>query len=260
METINPSGINLNSSNKASSELIADERSINADKIDNLKSTAPSCCIETGRKGQKLILEWFKMDALSEEFANKMASLADLGIESFRSVEIEFLSAYPNAVEEDQSFSAFAGLKGVDLENAMDAKLRHIFLNKTRPQDLNEDFRSLMMNACYYLITIKEESSDKIQGFVTFLQGGPVPEDELKVTVLAIDKDVRKEGFASFLINSLKSIDVKSKKILVSTRPSNFIAINAYKKWGFIEDFEAHKTSPYLIKGHWVHLVRYESC
>jgi DNA-binding transcriptional regulator GbsR (MarR family)/ribosomal protein S18 acetylase RimI-like enzyme len=221
-----------------------------------METVSSGSYIEKGKKNQRLIIQWSKLDALSEEFADKMTSLADLGMESFRSVEIDFLLAYPHAIKEDSNLACFDGLKGTKLEDCMNAKLHQIF--HMRPSDLNDGVRSLMAGAYYYFVTIKDELSEKIQGFITFLSGGPIPNDEFKITVLAVDKDVRREGLAGFLINSLKKIGVKSKKLFVCTRPSNFGAISVYKKWGFVEDLEAHRMHPHFINGHWVHLVRFE--
>lgn len=214
--------------------------------------------IENGKKNQKFIIEWSTLSALSEEFADKMSSLAGLGIESFRSVEIDFLSAYPQALKEDKSLVDFIGLKGKELEDSMNVKLHQIF--HTRPENFSEGMRSFLTDAYYIFVTIKDESFEKVQGFITFMTGGPIPAEEFKITVLAVDKDARQQGLAGYLINSLKKIGSKTKKVLVCTRPSNTVAIKAYKKLGFVEDFEGQRNAPqYLIKGHWIHLVRYDS-
>jgi DNA-binding transcriptional regulator GbsR (MarR family)/ribosomal protein S18 acetylase RimI-like enzyme len=221
-----------------------------------IKALHSGSYIEKGKKNQNLMIQWFKFNALSEEFADKMTSLASLGMESFRSVEMDFLLAYPHAMKEDPNLACFDGLKGTQLKNCMNAKLQHIF--HMRPSDLNDGVRSLMMDAYYYIVTIKDEFSDKVQGFITFLSGGPIPSGEFKITVLAVDKEARREGLAGCLINSLKKIGIKSKKLFVCTRPSNSGAINAYKKWGFVEDLEAQKAHSHFINGHWIHLVRCE--
>jgi pimeloyl-ACP methyl ester carboxylesterase len=102
-------------------------------------------------------------------------------------------------------------------------------------------------------VTIKDGKSEKILGFITFMSGGSISENEYKITILSIDKNIRRAGLATFLINSLKKIGVSYKKIFACTRPSNILAINAYKKWGFIEDQENQRNSPsHFIKGHWV--------
>lgn len=213
--------------------------------------------VEQGKENQRFIVEWSRLDALSEEFAEKMRSLARLGMDSFRSVETDFLSAYPQAVKEDKSLAAFAGLEGCELDGAMNAKLHKIF--HTRPSDLSDEFRAFMDNAYYYLVTIRNETSEEIQGFITFMSGGPITKDEYKITILAIDENIRRAGLAGFLVNSLEKIGVCPNKIFVCTRPSNTVAISAYKKWGFVEDLEAQNNAPaHFIKGHWVHLTRSE--
>lgn len=212
--------------------------------------------VEQGKENQRFIVEWSRLGALSEEFADKMTSLARLGMESFRSIEIDFLSAYPQAMKQDKSLAIFKDMKSDKLEDSMNAKLYQIF--HTRPKDLSNELQNFMANAYYYFVTIRDESSEKIQGFITFLSGGPISKDEYKITILAIDKNIRRVGLAGFLIASLKKIGVKPKKVFVCTRPSNSMAISAYKKWGFIEDQEAQKKAPsHFIKGHWIHLARF---
>lgn len=91
------------------------------------------------------------------------------------------------------------------------------------------------------------------------MSGGFIAKNEFKITVLAVDKNLRRKGIATLLIDSLKKIGVNYKKIYASTRPSNISAINAYQKWGFLEDMEAVKSSPsHFVPGHWMHLARYE--
>ncbi|KAF3361787.1 hypothetical protein PHSC3_001677 [Chlamydiales bacterium STE3] len=211
--------------------------------------------VEQGEENQKFIIEWTRLPALSEEFADKMISIASIGIDSFKQVEIDFLSAYPQAMEEDKTLSVFSELKGCDVETAMSAKLSKIF--HLRPKDLSDELRVFMTEVYYYFVTIKEENSETVQGFITFMAGGALPEYEYKITILAVDKNVRRRGLASFLIKSLDKIGVEYKKISVSTRPTNAGAIKAYEKWGFVEDQEIFKNRPpHFLNGHWIHLTR----
>jgi len=208
------------------------------------------------REQERFIVEWSKLGALSEEFADKMAGLASLGMESFNDVEVDFLTANPEAMDQDPSLAVFKGLKGNELTKSMNTKLHHFF--HIRPSDLSDEKRSFVADAFYYVVTIKERSSDKILGFVTYLSGGPVPKDEYKIIVLAVDTSSRRIGLGGFLISFLEKMGIKSNKLFLCTRPSNSIAINAYKKWGFIEDDEAKKSAPpQFIQGHWIFLARF---
>lgn len=210
--------------------------------------------IEQGKENQTFLIEWVKLPALSNEFADKMAGVADLGVDSFKNVEMDFLSAYPNAIAEDQNLATFADLEGSELESLMNAKLYKIF--STRPSELSNELLNFMNDVFYHFVTIKDEKSEKIQGFITFMGGGSILKNEYKITILSIDKNIRRAGLATFLINSLKKIGVPYKKLFACTRPSNTIAINAYKKWGFVEDQENQKKSPsHFIKDHWVHFT-----
>lgn len=206
-------------------------------------------------KDKKFIVEWHKLSALSDTFAEKMSSLSSLGIETFKDIEIDFLRTYPHAMAEDKNLAVFSNLNPREQEEAMRVKLEKIFF--TKPKEWSGEMRSMMADTYYYLVTIKEEFSENIQGFITFMSGGFIPKNEFKITILAVDKNVRRAGLASFLINSLSKIGTPYDKIYASTRPSNTIAIQAYKKWGFNEDLEASKSSPsHFIAGHWVHLAR----
>lgn len=178
-----------------------------------------------------------------------------MDIETFQQIEIDFLRAYPKAMEEDKNLAVFSSLNTRELEEAMRIKLEKIFF--TKPKELSREMRSMMADTYYYLVTIREEFSENIQGFITFMSGGFIPKNEFKITILAVDKNVRRTGIASFLINSLSKIGVQYNKIYASTRPSNTVAIQAYKKWDFNEDVEASKSAPsHFIAGHWVHLAR----
>lgn len=213
--------------------------------------------VEQGKEDKKFIVEWSKHEALSESFANKMAALSDLGIDSFKKVEIDFLSSYPQAMKEDKSLIGFANLENQTLEESITAKLHKIF--HFHPNDLNDELRSLMKNTYYYFVTIREEISEEIIGFITFMSGGSIPQNEYKITILAVKKTARRMGCAGILLNSLKKIGVQYSKIFASTRPSNIAAINTYKKWGFLEDKDIEKhASSYFVKGHWIHLARFE--
>lgn len=211
--------------------------------------------IEKGVGDKKLIVEWCRLSALSDEFSEKMSLLSNLGIESFKDIEIAFLKSHPRAMEEDKNLAAFSGLDNHELEGAMKDKLQKIFL--TQPKELSAEMRTVMSDIYYYLVTIRDETSEKVQGFITFMSGGSIPKNEFKITILAIDGSVRRTGLAGCLMNSLNKIGVECKKLFASTRPSNTVAIKAYKKWGFAEDIEALKSSPsHFVTGHWVHLAR----
>lgn len=228
-----------------------------ADKyVRNIKKEA-SGYYEERDGDQTFIVEWSRLPALSDAFHEKMRQLAGLGITTFREIEIDFLKAYPSAVEEDKNLTVFSGLQDHELENAMNAKLEKIFC--THPKELSSEWQSAMKDVYYYLVTIREEKSENIQGFITFMGGGFILKNEFKITILAVDKNVRRKGMASLLINSLKKIGVNHKKIFASTRPSNRSALCAYQKWGFCADMETVKSPPsHFVPGHWMHLARYE--
>lgn len=222
-----------------------------------LESLNSGSYVARGKDNKNFVVEWSKHEALSETFANKMAALSDLGIDSFKSVEIDFLSSYPQAMEEDKNLRGFTNLEKHALEESMTVKLQRLF--NIHPNDLNDELRSFMKNTYYYFVTIKEKISEEIIGFITFMSGGSLPQNEYKITVLAVKDTFRRMGCAGILINSLKKIGIPYQKILASTRPSNVAAINAYKKWEFLENEEIEKyISPHFIKGHWVHLAKIE--
>lgn len=193
------------------------------------------------------IVEWTKCSALSETFASKMASFAKLGIDAFLPIEQQFLSTYPEAIQEDPHLSGYAQLQGDALDNAIRAKLEAIFTMD--PKVWSQEMRAAFANIHYYVVNLTETG-----GFAVFMA---MPKGEFKITVLAVDERVRRRGAARVLVDSLRNIGVRYTKLLASTRPSNGPAIEAYKKWGFTEDLEA--APAHFIAGHWVHFIRKET-
>jgi DNA-binding transcriptional regulator GbsR (MarR family)/ribosomal protein S18 acetylase RimI-like enzyme len=199
------------------------------------------------------VVEWTKCSALSETFASKMASFAKLGIDAFIPIEREFLSQYPQAIQEDPHLAGYAELQGVALDSAIRAKLEAIFCMD--PKIWSREMREALAGVHYYVVTIRRgANSGQTDGFAVFMA---MPKGEFKITVLVVDDRVRRKGAAGVLVDSLKKIGAKYTKLLASTRPSNVTAIQAYKKWGFAEDSEA--APAHFIAGHWVHLVRKET-
>lgn len=210
-----------------------------------------------GKDHQKLLIEWSKVGALSEAFASKMRALATMGIDSFLSVETEFLTHRPQAVEEDPSLSSLKGLTDAAIEEAIRKRLHGMF--HADPSDLNDELRKYLSNVFYYFVTLKEKDSDKVLAFITFMGGPPYPEGHYKITILAVDPSSRRKGFANALIDSIQKIGVNPLHLSVSTRPTNSAALAAYRKAGFGEDTEATKHAPpHFVEGHWTHLFRKE--
>jgi len=205
------------------------------------------------KKNQRFILKWQKLSALSEEFANMMSSLSCSGIESFRDVEIEFLSAFPQAIKEDNTLADLENLTGNKLNTAINRKLYRIF--HSRPEDLSEQARIFLHDVYYYFVTILDETFNQVLGFVTFMGGGSFAAGEFKITSLAVDKRFRRLGLAGHLVGALKEFGIPHRKLLVTTRPSNKVAIHTYKNLGFLEDPDAENSAPpQFVRGHWIHL------
>ncbi len=187
--------------------------------------------IEQGNQ-QKFVIEWNKLPALSDAYREKMRLFADLGIATFREIEIDFLKAYPKAMEEDKSLAAFSGLQTLELKEAMNAKLEKIFC--THPKELSSEWQSAMKDIYYYVVTIREEKSEKIQGFVTFMGGGFIPKDEFKITILAVDQNMRRKGWRVF-----SSIHCKKLAFVI-------------KRYSLVQDHQTQRRSALIRSGAFV--------
>jgi len=190
-----------------------------------------------------MTVNWFKYPALSQGCAEHMSRLARLGVDCFKQVEMDFLSAYPQAMEEDQGLAIFKGMPLVEIDELMEKRISKMF-------NMSEH-RSFLANVHYYLVTI--EQSSKTIGFLTLMGGGSLPDNHYKLFALAIDPSARRGGIATLLMEAIPKTGIKAEKILASTRPTNTAALKAYCKWGFIEDKEP--SSPHFIPNHWVHLI-----
>lgn len=201
------------------------------------------------------LVEWAKLPLLSDEFAERMKSMADLGTESFLQVELDFVKKSPEAFDQDPSLYPLKGMRRHKLERTMREKLSQMFC--LMPKDFPVEMREQMEEAYYYFVTIKEKDSEEVLGFITFLTGGPIPLNEYKITVLAVDPAHRRKGLGKCLIQSIYRVGVEPRRVFLSTRPSNIPAINLYKKCGFKHDREIEDNSPEpFIRNHWVHLSR----
>lgn len=201
------------------------------------------------------LVEWAKLPLLSDEFAERMQSMADLGTDSFLQVELDFVKQLPEAFDQDPTLYPLKGMQSRKLERTMRERISQMFYLK--PKDFPIEMREQMGEAYYYFVTVKEEGSDDILGFITFLSGGPIPLNEYKITVLAVDPAHRRKGLGKCLIQSIYRVGVEPRRVFLSTRPSNIAAINLYKKCGFVHDREIEDNSPEpFIRNHWVHLSR----
>lgn len=206
-------------------------------------------------KSNKYLVEWAKLPLLSDEFADRMQSMAELGTESFLQVELDFIKNQPEAFDQDPTLFPLKGMQSRKLERTMRDRLSQMFYLK--PKDFPLEMREQMVEAFYYFVTIKEEKGEEILGFITFLSGGPIPLKEFKITVLAIDPAHRRKGLAKCLVQSIYRVGEEPRRVFLSTRPSNIAAIKLYKKCGFKHDKELEESSPEpFIKNHWIHLSR----
>lgn len=200
--------------------------------------------------GREVLIRCERMPALSQEYAQTMAKLADLGIAAFAEVEQQFLASYPDATGQDPMLEPLKDLTGADLDAAVRGRLHGMFHFDP------EVMRPMMEGMEVAVVTIREPAADRAAGFVTMISGGALPADEGKITILAVDHSCKRRGWASLLVHTLLEQVPEMRTVRVSTRPSNTAAIAAYRKWGFVQDSDSAAPGGHFVKGHWVHLTR----
>ena len=94
------------------------------------------------------------------------------------------------------------------------------------------------------------EKNGKIVGFII---GTMVSMDELRILMLAVDKDYRRRGIGSMLLRDLIMRYPHARRVYLEVRCDNLEAIKFYKKHGFrikekIEDFYTDGSPAYLME------------
>ena len=225
-------------------------------KMNNQKSEKIGHFFAHDKHGVAVVLEWHKTNIVSPDFAADMTKVWTFARDAYVPVEMDFLKAFPEVVGTEPYFAPFEslfvnGVEHVDwnaAEKTMEAILKgHFVFDPAKfPQQVIEMFGQ----DSTFFVVIKDQTTDIMLGFITFLMRSNYVAGDIKVMSLAVSVDHQNRGLGKLLMSSIFKIVSDIKRIFLCTRVTNVIALNAYRSWGFVIDEHPILDHAFDLK-HW---------
>ncbi len=202
-----------------------------------------------------VILEWKVTDIQSTDLATFKKSICDLACQSLAPIEVQFLQAHPHAVSEELFLKPCApffenGLESVDWElvkQKIESTMRQFYL--TDLSSFGAAVIKPLLDDVYFLVTVKDESSEQLLGFTMLAITPALPFGHVKVINIALIPELKESGLDQLLMSSIFNIIPDVKRIFMFARPTNGSALETYRSWGFTQD-----PSPVQDPNHTVNL------
>jgi GNAT superfamily N-acetyltransferase len=214
------------------------------------------------KTGRPVILEWLKTDMASLEYVTTMKSVLDIACPTYTKVEVEFLRAHPEVVGKEDYFKPFEplfkdGVASVDwhlVEQKMQEILTSMFIIDVSVY--SDDMKKKLSTVEQFFISVKDEKTGTLLGFVQFLITPEYAEGDIKGIAFAVRPEVQNRGLGKLLVSSILKILPDLKRIFLCTRITNIIAQKAYYNWGFTNEIdpviEEHRYT--FNVNHWIFL------
>ena len=213
------------------------------------------------RQGLPIVFEWKRTNLQSADFSEITKVISDVGVEAFCSVELQFLKEHPEAVFQDENFKSFeplfvGGAQSVDwklVESQERETLRNVF--EMDVANLDDVIKATLPKDYYFFVKARDAATSELLGFVQFGIAQNYDFGDVKVIAIAVAPAAQSRGLGKLLMSSVFAIIPNAvKRLFLSTRPTNVVAIGAYQAWGFTCD-----THPILdthwkpIEDHWIY-------
>lgn len=104
-------------------------------------------------------------------------------------------------------------------------------------------------DTCFF-VSVKDQSTNTMIGFITFLMRANYQSGDIKVMSLAVENSHQKRGLGKLLMSSIFKIAPEVKRIFLCTRVTNETALKAYSAWGFAKDKKPVMDHPFNLE-HW---------
>jgi len=211
--------------------------------MNNQKETNQTGSFTTyDKQGKSIRLAWQKTTLFSPEFTIAMKAVWPIAREAYTPVEVQFLQAYPEVVGTEDYFKPFEplfndGLNAVNwskVEEVMQTLLKSHFIFDT--STLGTDIIAQYAKDTCYIVTVKDQPTNTLLGFITFMMRANYAPGDIKVMSFAVDQSQQGRGLGKLLMNSILTIDTKINRIFLCTRVTNETALTAYRAWGFTTD------------------------
>lgn len=192
------------------------------------KGVAMECVVEN------YTLEGNISGILSLELAAFKKEVSELAAEQLAPLEVEFLRAFPQALDQELflcSSSSFfkKGYENVEwelVEESVKSSIKQFYL-----ADLSVFGEALiqpLLNDIYFHVTIKDESQ-QLLGFALFSITPSLPKGTVKViNLVSVNADTR-----SLLLNSIFKMAPETDRLFIYIRPTSENLIKEFLSWGF---------------------------
>jgi len=180
----------------------------------------------------------------SPEFATAMKSVWDIARQAYTPVEMLFLKKHPEVVGKEDYFKPFEPLfkNGIEkvnwshVEEKMQELLKPMFVFDV--STFSGDMKKQFSFAEHFFISVKNESSEELLGFATFLIMPEYAYGNIKATSLAVLPAVQNRGLGLLLMASIFRIISYVTRIFFCTRVTNKVILMNYPHWGFVREVD----------------------
>jgi len=209
--------------------------------------------IASDKTGTEVLFEWVKTDANSPDFSLTMKSIADITGESFAPVEVKFLRAHPDLVFKEMYYKPFEPLFKDGVEN-VDWKCVEEKMKSYIKSFHEIDASKISADDLYFFVKAKNKENGVLLGIIIYFLNPYYRYGDVKVINIAVKTEARNRGLGKLLMSSIFNIVPEIKRMFLTTRVTNDIAINAYRRWGFTKDLNPIQQPHAFNLDHWIAL------
>ena len=182
-----------------------------------------------------VLIELRVVDKEDQDLKAILGRFSEIASQSMAPSEVQFLKANPNLPFEDEHYNEFRPffIKGVDsvdcglIEEKMRARIKSF---------VGKDASAFCSSNLYIFGEIKNKETQSLQGVISFGISPAVRDGDIKLTNIAILPELQNRGLGKLLTSSIFKIIPQIKRIILTVRPTNRKAFDAYFAWGFTKD------------------------
>jgi GNAT superfamily N-acetyltransferase len=209
--------------------------------------------------GTLVTIEWQADGMFAKRTLEKMTTLWECAKLAYVPIEMNFLKAFPEVVGMEPYYKPFEHLfeQGIDMVNWNQAQTimegmleRHFVIDASHiPQAVLETYA----HDCSIIITVKNEQTQELLGFMTFMIRKDYPAGTVKAIAAGVLPSEQTRGLGKLMMASLCNIMPTIKRIFLTTRITNTQALRAYESWGFVQDANPQQDQQHMFNlNHWV--------
>jgi len=153
---------------------------------------------------------------------------------------LQFLQAHPQAAKQEvfqQSSAPLLEKNPINWEEVR--KNIHSSIRQFYEIDLSNFGEAVikpLLNDVYFIASLKEEDNEKLLGFMLLAKTPALPYGSIKVINLVVDPNEEDRSLDKLLLSGIYKIDPEVQDFFLFARPTDFVSLEKYRSWGFIEN------------------------